>query len=62
MLSNYFTAYNSMVVYPEQLTGSPDIDTLLMEVPPASKTWSMISSAKRLLLRMLPFLHQNHDK
>ena len=62
MLNNYFTAYNSMVVYPEQLTGGPDMDTLLMEIPPASKTWSIISSAKRLLLRILPFLNQNHDK
>ena len=62
MLNNYFTAYNSMVVYPEQLTGGPNMDTLLMEIPPASKTWSIISSAKRLLLRILPFLNQNHDK
>jgi Kef-type K+ transport system membrane component KefB len=47
MLGEYFTDYNSMVVYPEQLTGGPDIDTLLTEMPPASKTWSIISRVKR---------------
>ena len=60
MLSKHFTDYNSMVVYPEQLTGGPDMDTVLMEIPPASKTWSMISSAKRWILRMLPFLIRDH--
>ena len=62
MLSKHFTDYNSMVVYPEQLTGGPDMDTVLMEIPPASKTWSMISSAKRWILRMLPFLIRDHAK
>jgi hypothetical protein len=47
MLMEHFTRYNSMVVYPEQLTGGPDMDTLLMEIPPASKTWSMITRIKR---------------
>ena len=47
MLGEHFTDYNSMVVYPEQLTGGPDIDTLLTEMPPASKTWSIISRVKR---------------
>ena len=52
MLTQYFTGYSSMVVYPEQLTGGPDMDTLLMEIPPTSKTWSMISRVKRFVLRM----------
>ena len=47
---------------PEQLTGGPDMDTVLMEIPPASKTWSMISSAKRWILRMLPLLIRDHAK
>lgn len=47
MLTQHFTSFSSMVVYPEQLTGEPDMDTLLMEIPPASKTWSMISRVKR---------------
>lgn len=47
MLTEHFTSFSSMVVYPEQLTGEPDMDTLLMEIPPASKTWSMISRVKR---------------
>ena len=47
MLTQHFTSFSSMVVYPEQLTGEPDMDTLLMEIPPASKTWSLISRVKR---------------
>lgn len=49
MLTQHFTNFSSMVVYPEQLTGGPDVDTLLMEIPPASKTWSIIARIKRLL-------------
>lgn len=52
MLMQHFMSYSSMVVYPEQLTGGPDIDTLLMEVPPASKTWSIITRVKGVLKRM----------
>ena len=51
MLTKYFTMFNSMVVYPEQLTGGPDMDTLLMEIPPASKTWSLITRVKRLFMK-----------
>lgn len=46
MLTQHFTSFSSMVVYPEQLTGGPDVDTLLTEIPPASKTWSIISRVK----------------
>jgi Kef-type K+ transport system membrane component KefB len=53
MLGEYFTDYNSMVVYPEQLTGVPDMDTLLTEMPPASKTWSMIGRMKRFIKHIL---------
>ena len=53
MLGEHFTDYNSMVVYPEQLTGGPDMDTLLSEMPPASKTWSIISRIKRLVKKIL---------
>jgi hypothetical protein len=51
MLTKHFTMFNSMVVYPEQLTGGPDMDTLLMEIPPASKTWSIITRVKRLFMK-----------
>ena len=60
MLSEYFTDFSSMVVYPEQQTGGPDIDTLLSEIPPASTTWSIVTRVKRLILRILPFL--DHDE
>ncbi len=53
MLGEHFTDYNSMVVYPEQLTGGPDMDILLSEMPPASKTWSIISRIKRLIKQLL---------
>ena len=53
MLGKHFTDYNSMVVYPEQLTGGPNMDTLLTEMPPASKTWSIISRVKRLVKKLL---------
>lgn len=53
MLTQHFTTFSSMVVYPEQLTGGPDVDTLLMEIPPASKTWSIISRVKRLVRRFI---------
>ena len=51
MLTKHFTMFSSMVVYPEQLTGGPDMDTLLMEIPPASKTWSLITRVKRLFMK-----------
>lgn len=53
MLTQHFTGFSSMVVYPEQLTGGPDMDTLLTEIPPASKTWSMITQAKQWVKRIL---------
>ena len=55
MLSLHFTEYSSMVVYPEQLMGSPDMETLLSETPPASRTWWVITGIKRLILRMVSF-------
>ena len=59
MLTQHFTTFSSMVVYPEQLTGGPDVDTLLMEIPPASKTWSIISRVKRLVRRVI--LRKNEE-
>jgi hypothetical protein len=53
MLDTHFTSYNSMVVYPEQLTGGPDMDALLMDIPPASTTWSFLSRCKRFVKRIL---------
>jgi hypothetical protein len=53
MLMEHFTSFSSMVVYPEQLTGGPDVDTLLMEIPPASKTWSIITRVKQWLKQLL---------
>ena len=50
-----------MVVYPEQLTGSPDMDTLLTEIPPASKTWSIITRIKRIIKRMLHLDQLNNE-
>lgn len=52
MLTQHFTSFSSMVVYPEQLTGGPDVDTLLMEIPPASTTWSIISRVKGFLRKI----------
>ena len=62
MLTQHFTGFSSMVVYPEQLTGAPDMDTLLTEIPPASKTWSLIVSMKRFVLRLLPFRKNIHEE
>ena len=62
MLTQHFTGFSSMVVYPEQLTGAPDMDTLLTEIPPASKTWSLIVRTKRILLRLLPFRKNIHEE
>jgi hypothetical protein len=53
MLMEHFTSFSSMVVYPEQLTGGADVDTLLMEIPPASKTWSIITRVKQWLKQIL---------
>lgn len=58
MLMQHFMGYSSMVVYPEQLTGGPDMDTLLMENPPTSKTWSIITYIKRTIKKILRL----HDK
>mgnify|MGYP003292590485 CR=1 FL=1 len=56
MLTEHFMSFSSMVVYPEQLTGGPDIDTLLTEIPPASKTWSMISMVKQWAKKVIGYL------
>ncbi len=53
MLTQHFTNFSSMVVYPEQLTGGPDMDTLLTEIPPASTTWMIITRVKQLIKRLL---------
>ena len=53
MLTQHFTSFSSMVVYPEQLTGGPDMDTLLMEIPPTSKTWSFITRVKSFIKNLL---------
>jgi Kef-type K+ transport system membrane component KefB len=53
MLQAHFAGYSSMVVYPEQQTGGPDMDILLMETPPASKTWSAIARVKQVVKRIL---------
>ena len=58
MLGQHFTDFSSMVVYPEQQTGGPDIDTLLSETPPTSTTWSIITRVKALILRVFPFLQR----
>ena len=55
MLTEHFTRFSSMVVYPEQLTGGPDMDTLLMEIPPASKTWSIISRIKQFIKHLIRY-------
>ena len=54
-LTEHFTRFSSMVVYPEQLTGGPDMDTLLMEIPPASKTWSIISRIKQFIKHLIRY-------
>ncbi len=59
MLTQHFTRFSSMVVYPEQLTGGPDMDTLLMEIPPASKTWSMITRVKGWMHHLWEAIRQN---
>ena len=53
MLTQHFTSFSSMVVYPEQLTGGPDMDTLLMEIPPTSKTWYFITRVKSFIQNLL---------
>ncbi len=58
MLAEHFTAFSSMVVYPEQLTGGPDMDTLLTEIPPASTTWSLLTRIKRWVKRLLRIKEQ----
>ena len=55
MLAEHLTNFSSMVVYPEQLTGGPDMDTLLMEIPPTSKTWSVISQIKQSVKRLIGY-------
>jgi Kef-type K+ transport system membrane component KefB len=52
-LANYFSNNSYMVLYPEQQTGGPDMDVLLMDIPPASTTWSFLARCKRLAKRLL---------
>jgi len=53
MLERFFNTCGWLVVYPEQQTGGPDIDTFLMDIPQPSAAWSLISRLKTLFLRFL---------
>ena len=53
MLGRFFTDHSYMLVYPEQATGSATPDLLTGDTTQASKTWSLVSATKNLVLRWL---------
>jgi hypothetical protein len=51
-IAMHFNSNSFMVLYPEQQTGGPDMDALLMDIPPASTTWSLLTRCKRAVKRL----------
>lgn len=52
LLQQFFVDNNYMVVYPEQQTGGPDMDSILMDIPQASTAWSLVSRTKSFIIRL----------
>lgn len=53
MLERFFADHSYMVVYPEQETGASVPDLLTGDTTQASKTWSIVSALKKMLLRVI---------
>ena len=53
MLNRFFNDHSYMIVYPEQETGNAIPDLLTGDTTQASKTWHIISSIKRWVLRKM---------
>ena len=53
MLTRFFSEHSYIVVYPEQLAGQDAADILHNDQTPASMTWSLLSTIKRWVLRLL---------
>ena len=53
MLTRFFNDHSYLLVLPEQEAGRTNADLLHTDQTPASMTWSLVSSAKRILLRWL---------
>lgn len=51
MLDRFFPGYSWLLVYPEQGVGTRNGDHILMDIPQASRTWSLVTSVKQFLLR-----------
>lgn len=51
MLDRFFHGYSWLLVYPEQGVGTRNGDHILMDIPQASRTWSLVTSVKQFLLR-----------
>lgn len=51
-IEQFFSHANYMVMYPEQQTGGPEMDVLMLDNPPASSTWSLVSWIKRIMYRL----------
>ncbi|MBR1425816.1 MAG: cation:proton antiporter [Paludibacteraceae bacterium] len=53
MLTDFFAPYSHLLIYPEQETGADYSDQLLTDQPQASRTWSLVSAVKQLLLKLI---------
>jgi hypothetical protein len=53
MLSRFFKDHSYMIVYPEQETGNAVPDLLTGDTTQTSKTWHIVSTLKRWILRKL---------
>ncbi|MBO7458057.1 MAG: cation:proton antiporter [Paludibacteraceae bacterium] len=53
MLNRFFAKHSWIVVYPEQETGAAVPDLMTGDTTQASKTWTVVSAAKRLILRLI---------
>lgn len=53
LLTRFFNDHSYLLVLPEQEAGRTNADLLHTDQTPASMTWSLVSSAKRILLRWL---------
>jgi hypothetical protein len=59
MLNRFFAKHSWIVVYPEQETGAAVPDLMTGDTTQASRTWKIVSAAKRLLLRLIDKFQKN---
>lgn len=61
MLDRFFSTYNYIVLYPEQDISNTANAKILMDIPQASTTWSLVSAIKQWLLKQMRKLQHTNS-